>query len=100
MLILQFCLLQIFGAEFTNGYLKNLLANKQRVNVHVSSMSSKRPMVVRMMMAYRSNSAVFTIGWDTFVRRFKLKEDDNILFCFNKRDDGELNALVEVLPGC
>ena len=100
MLILQFSPLQIFGAEFTDGYLKNLLANKQRVDVHVSSMASKRPMIVRMMMAYRSNNAIFTVGWDKFVRQCKLKEGDNVIFCFNERDDGELHALVEALPGC
>ena len=64
MLILLFSLPQTFGAEFTDGYLKNLLGNQQRVNVYVSSIASKRPMIVRMMMGYRSNNAIFTVGWD------------------------------------
>ena len=53
-----------------------------------------------MMMGYRSNNAIFTVGWDTVVKSFKLKEGDNVLFCFNERDDGELHALVEALLGC
>ena len=62
LLILQFSLPQTFGAEFTDEYLKNLIGNQQHVNVHVSSMVSKRPMIVRMMMGYRSNNAIFTVG--------------------------------------
>ena len=99
MFILLF-LSQIFDAEFTDEYLKNFLGNQQRVNVHVSSMASKRPMIVRMMMAFRSNNAIFTVGWDKVMKNFKLKEGDNVLFCFNERDDGELHVLVEALPGC
>ena len=99
MLILLF-LPQIFDAEFTDEYLKNLLGNQQRVNVHISSIASKRPMIVRMMMGYRSNNAIFTVGWDKVVKQFKLKENDNVLFRFNERDDGELHVPVEALPGC
>ena len=99
-LILLFSLPQTFGEEFTDRYLKNFLRNQQRVDVHVSSMASKRPMIVRMMMAFRSNNAIFIVGWDKVVKNFKLKEGDNVLFGFNERDDGELHVLVEALPGC
>ena len=51
-------------------------------------------------MGYRSNNAIFTVRWDKVVKNFKLKENDNVLFRFNERDDGELNVLVEALPGC
>ena len=100
MLILLFSLPQTFGAEFTDEYLKNLIGNQQHVNVHVSSMVSKRPIIVRMMMGYRSNNAIFTVGCDKIVKQFKLKENDNVFFRFNERDDGELHILVEALPGC
>jgi hypothetical protein len=32
------------------------------------------------------------------VRRFNLKEKDNVLLCFHERDDGELHIMVETLP--
>ena len=99
-LILQFSVPQTFGEDFTDRYLKHFLRNQQRVDVHVSSMASKRPMIVRMMMGFRSNNAIFKVGWDNFVRRYKLKEGDIVLFSFNERDDGELHVLVEALPCC
>jgi hypothetical protein len=33
------------------------------------------------------------------VRRFNLKEKDNVLLCFYERDDGELHLMVETLLG-
>jgi hypothetical protein len=54
-------------------------------------------MIVRMKMRARSNNAILTTGWNMVVRRFKLKEDDKVLFCFDERDDGEVDLMVEVL---
>ena len=99
MLILLFSLPQTFGTEFTDEYLKNLIGNQKHVNVHVSSMVSERPMIVRMLMGW-SNNTIFTVGWDKVVKKFKLKENDNVLFSFNERHDGELHVLVEALLGC
>jgi hypothetical protein len=28
------------------------------------------------------------------VRKFKLREDDKVLFCFSERDDGDLDLLL------
>jgi hypothetical protein len=32
------------------------------------------------------------------VRKFKIRGDDQVLFCFSERDDGDLDLLVEFLP--
>jgi hypothetical protein len=55
-------------------------------------------MLVRIKMGARSNSAILTSGWYMVVRKFKLREDDKVLFCFSERDDGDLDLLVEFLP--
>jgi hypothetical protein len=51
-----------------------------------------------MKMGARSNNAILTSGWYMVARKFKLREDDEVLFCFSKRDDGDLDLLVEFLP--
>jgi hypothetical protein len=32
------------------------------------------------------------------VKKFKLREDDKVLFCFSGREDADLDILVEFLP--
>jgi hypothetical protein len=39
-----------------------------------------------------------TSGWDIVVRKFKLMEDNKVLFFFSERDDGDLYLVVDVLP--
>jgi hypothetical protein len=46
MLILLFSAPQTIGAELTDGYLKDLLHNCDCIDVHVSCMTGKRPMLV------------------------------------------------------
>jgi hypothetical protein len=38
-----------------------------------------------------------TTGWKIVVRRFNLREDDKVLFCFSERDDGDLDLLVKAI---
>jgi hypothetical protein len=80
------------------GVLKDLLHDHDRIDIHVSCITSKKPMLIRMKMGARSNNAILTSGWNMVVRKFKLREDDKVLFCFSKRDDGDLDLLVEFLP--
>jgi hypothetical protein len=51
-----------------------------------------------MKMGARSNNGMLTSRWYMVVRKFKLTEDDKVLFCFSERDDGDLDLLVEFLP--
>jgi hypothetical protein len=37
--------------------------------------------------------------WDKVVRNFNLNEEDNILFRFHEKDDGEQHLLVETFLG-
>ena len=55
-------------------------------------------MKIWMKIGVGTNNAILTTGWDEVVRRFKLNKDDNVLFCFHEKDDGELHLLVEALP--
>jgi hypothetical protein len=55
-------------------------------------------MLVRIKIGARSNSAILTSRWYMVERKFKLMEDDKVLFCFSERDDGDLDLLVEFLP--
>jgi hypothetical protein len=50
-----------------------------------------------MKMGARSNNAILTSRWYMVVRKFKLREDDKVLFRFSERDDGDLDLLVEFL---
>jgi hypothetical protein len=70
-----------------------------RIFIHVSNIFiTKRPMLVKMNMGARSNSAILTSRWDMVVRKFNLRKDDKVLFFFSERDDGDLDLMVEVLP--
>jgi hypothetical protein len=55
-------------------------------------------MLVRMKMGARSNNIILTSGWNIVVRKFDLREDDKVLFCFFERDDGDLDLLVDRGP--
>jgi hypothetical protein len=55
-------------------------------------------MVVRIKMGARLNNAILTSRWYMVVRKFKLRENDKVIFCFSERDDGDLDLLVEFLP--
>jgi hypothetical protein len=55
-------------------------------------------MLVRMKLRARSNNAILISGWNMVLGKFKLREDDKVLFCFSKRDDGDLDLLVKFLP--
>jgi hypothetical protein len=51
-----------------------------------------------MKMGARPNNAILTSGWYMVERKFKIRGDDQVLFCFSERDDGDLDLLVEFLP--
>jgi hypothetical protein len=59
MIILQFSVPQIFGVEFTNGYLENIL--RDPVYVHVLRMTNKNPWKGGMKMGVGSNNEILTI---------------------------------------
>jgi hypothetical protein len=89
---------EIITAELTEGYLKDLLRDRDHIDDHVSCITRKWPILVRMKMGARSNNGILTSRWYMVVRKFKLREDDKVLFCFSERDDGDLDLLVEFLP--
>jgi hypothetical protein len=88
---------QTFGAEFTKEYLKNRL--DEPIDVHVWRMISRKPKILTMKMAARSNNAILTTGWDKLVKRFFLKENIIVMFCFDERKDGKLHLLIDPVPG-
>jgi hypothetical protein len=51
-----------------------------------------------MKMGARSNNAILTSGWYMVVRKFQLREDDKVLFCFSERDNGDLDLMFEFFP--
>jgi hypothetical protein len=55
-------------------------------------------MLVKMKMGARSINEILKSGWDMVVKKFKLREDDKVLFSFSERDDGALDLLLKFLP--
>jgi hypothetical protein len=98
MLIFLFFVPQAIRAELIDGYLKDLPCDRDRIDVHISHMTSKKPILIRMKMGARSNNAILTCEWNVIVRKFNLRENNEVLSCFSNRDDEDLDLLVEPLP--
>ena len=85
-------LLQVVGAEFTRTHLQQYLAHP--VNLQVDCTTSSKRFDVKMRMAAFTNNAIVCGGWDAIVKRFKLEEDEIVLFDFYVKDDGGLTVTL------
>ena len=87
-----FVLLQVVGAEFTRTHLQQYLAHP--VDLEVDCSTSRKKFDVKMRMAATTNNAIVCGGWDAIVKRYKLEEDEIVLFDFYVKNHGGLTVTL------
>ena len=66
--------------------------------VTVQSTVSKKKFEIRMKMAEFKNNSMMTSEWGKAVKRYKIEEDDIVLFHFEPTSKGGLELLIVPLP--